>query len=78
MRRTHLEALDGVKARPALLALAKEAEAAGLGALAAEWRTDAGVVPCVSARTVPAEPASPEAHYLAAQRRLARDGAHRQ
>ena len=74
LRRTHLEALDGVKARPALLALAKEAEAAGLGALAAEWRTDAGVVPVVSAG-VPAEAASPEAHYLAAQRRLARDGA---
>ncbi|HSY40490.1 MAG TPA: hypothetical protein VLA79_13210, partial [Polyangia bacterium] len=75
LRRTHLEALDGVKARPALLALAKEAEAAGLSALAAEWRTDAGVVRAVSA-AVPAEPASPEAHYLAAQRRLARDDAH--
>ncbi len=75
LRRTHLEALDGVKARPALLALAKEAEAAGLSALAAEWRTDAGVVRVVSA-VAPAEPASPEAHYLAAQRRLARDGAH--
>ncbi len=74
LRRTHLEALDGARARPALLALAKEAEEAGLGALAAEWRTDAGVVPAAS-RTVPAEPASPEAHYLAAQRRLARDGA---
>jgi tetratricopeptide (TPR) repeat protein len=74
LRRTHLEALDGVKARPALMALAKEAEAAGLGVLAVEWRADAGVVPVVSA-PVAAEAASPEAHYLAAQRRLARDGA---
>ena len=74
LRRTHLEALDGVKARPALLALAKEAEEAGLGALAVEWRTDAGVVAALSP-AVPAEPASPEAHYLAAQRRLAREGA---
>jgi tetratricopeptide (TPR) repeat protein len=74
LRRTHLEALDGVKARPALLALAKEADAAGLIALAIEWRTDAGVVPVLSA-AVPAEAASPEGHYLAAQRRLARDGA---
>ena len=73
LRRTHLEALDGVKARPALLALAKEAEAAGLGVLAVEWRTDAGVVPVVAA-AVPPEADSPEAHYLAAQRRLARDG----
>ncbi len=73
LRRTHLEALDGLKARPALLALAKEAEAAGLGALATEWRADAGVVPVVVA-AVPADAASPEAHYLAAQRRLARDG----
>ena len=74
LRRTHLEALEGAKARPALLALAKEAEEAGLGALALEWRADAGVAPVVSV-PVPAEPASPEAHYLAAQRRLARDGA---
>jgi len=72
LRRTHLEALDGLKARPALLALAKEAEEAGLGGLAVDWRTDAGIVPVVSP-AVPAEPASPEAHYLAAQRRLARD-----
>jgi tetratricopeptide (TPR) repeat protein len=72
LRRTHLEALDGLKARPALLALAKEAEAAGLSALAVEWRTDAGVVPVVSA-PIPVDAASPEAHYLAAQRRLARD-----
>jgi tetratricopeptide (TPR) repeat protein len=74
LRRTHLEALEGAKARPALLALAKEAQEAGLGALAVDWRTDAGIVPVVSP-VVPAEPASPEAHYLAAQRRLARDGA---
>ena len=73
LRRTHLEALDALKARPALLVLAKEAEAAGLGDLAAEWRADAGVVPVVSV-AVPAEAASPEAHYLAAQRLLARDG----
>jgi tetratricopeptide (TPR) repeat protein len=79
LRRTHLEALGGpggtggLKARPALLALAKEAEAAGLGDLAAEWRTDAGVVPVVSV-AVAAEATSPEAHYLAAQRLLARDG----
>jgi tetratricopeptide (TPR) repeat protein len=74
LRRTQLEALDGAKARPALLALAKEAEEAGLGTLAVEWRTDAGLVPVVSP-VVPAEPTSPEAHYLAAQRSLARDGA---
>ena len=74
LRRTQLEALDGIKARPALLALAKEAEEAGLGTLAVEWRTDAGVVPVVSP-VVPAEPTSPEAHYLAAQRSLARDRA---
>ena len=73
LRRTQLEALDGAKARPALMALAKEAEEAGLGALAVDWRTDAGIVPVVSPM-VPAEPASPETHYLAAQRRLARDG----
>jgi tetratricopeptide (TPR) repeat protein len=75
LRRTHLEALEGVKARPALVALAKEAEAAGLRELAAEWRADAGVVPVVSVAVSSPEPTSPEAHYLAAQRRLARDGA---
>src|SRR6185437_14926864 len=35
LRRTHLEALTGASARPALLALAAEAEEAGLGPLAA-------------------------------------------
>jgi tetratricopeptide (TPR) repeat protein len=73
LRRTHLEALDRAKARPALLALAAEADEAGLGALAREWRADAGVVPTVS-RAAAAAPDTPERHYLAAQRRLARDG----
>jgi tetratricopeptide (TPR) repeat protein len=73
LRRTHLEALTGPAARPALLALADEAEQAGLAALAIEWRADAGVVVTVApSRAV--EPESPEAHFLAAQRILARDG----
>jgi tetratricopeptide (TPR) repeat protein len=71
LRRTHLEALTGTAVRPALLALAAEAEEAGLGTLAAEWRADAGVV--VAPPPVPgAAPETPEAHYLAAQRALAR------
>jgi tetratricopeptide (TPR) repeat protein len=71
LRRTHLEALVGAAARPALLELAAEAEEAGLGALAAEWRADAGVV---AAPASPSSPAAdtPEGHYLAAQRALAR------
>src|SRR6185312_10270046 len=54
LRRTHLEALTGAAARPALLALAHEAAEAGLGALAAQWRADAGVV----AAAAPAAPAA--------------------
>lgn len=73
LRRTHLEALASAAARPSLLALAAEAEEAGLAALAAEWRADAGVV-AVVLPVRRAEPDTPEAHYLAAQRQLARDG----
>jgi tetratricopeptide (TPR) repeat protein len=73
LRRTHLEALDRGVARPALLALAVEAEEAGLGALAADWRADVG-----AGRTAPrvdaSSPTTPAEHYLAAQRLLARDG----
>jgi len=71
LRRTHLEALAGAAVRPALLALAAEAEEAGLGALAAEWRADGGVVATPAPPSRPA-PDTPEAHYLAAQRTLAR------
>ena len=73
LRRTHFEALDGAAARPALLALAAEADDAGLRALARQWRTDAGVVPTRGPVPEPV-PSTPEGHFLAAQRRLARDG----
>ena len=73
LRRTHLEALDGATARPALLALASEADDAGLRALARQWRTDAGVVPTRASAPEPV-PSTPEGYFLAAQRRLARDG----
>ncbi|HMC94714.1 MAG TPA: hypothetical protein VKO16_08085, partial [Polyangia bacterium] len=73
LRRTHLEALDRPAARPALLSLAAEAQEAGLGALAADWRTDAGVKP-TAAPIEPPAPATPTEHYLAAQRLLAGDG----
>jgi tetratricopeptide (TPR) repeat protein len=74
LRRTHLEALDRAAARPALLALALEAEEAGLGALAADWRADVGAAPPATAVGTPA-PETPAEHYLAAQRLLAQDGA---
>ena len=73
LRRTHLEALTGAAARPALQALADEAAEAGLGALAAQWRAEAGIV-AVAPRPRAAEPETPEAHYLAAQRALAQQG----
>jgi tetratricopeptide (TPR) repeat protein len=73
LRRTHLEALTGPAARTALLALAAEAEQAGLTALGTEWRADAGVV-VTAARAPVVEPEAPEAHFQSAQRMLARDG----
>jgi tetratricopeptide (TPR) repeat protein len=74
VRRTHLEALDRQAARPALLALAGEAEEAGLRALAADWRADAGAARRASPSVRP-PPKTPAEHYLAAQRLLAQDGA---
>jgi tetratricopeptide (TPR) repeat protein len=69
--RTYLEAVrDETARREALIALAAEADAAGLGALAASWRGDAGVV-LPSPATAAAEPVTPADHYLAAQRLLA-------
>jgi tetratricopeptide (TPR) repeat protein len=74
VRRTHLEALDSEPARSALRALAEEADAAGLPALAADWRADAGAARAATAVAAP-PPATPAEYYLAAQRLLARDGA---
>jgi tetratricopeptide (TPR) repeat protein len=73
VRRTHLEALDRQAARPALLALADEAEEAGLRALAADWRADAGAARRISPAIRP-PPTTPAEYYLAAQRLLAQDG----
>ncbi len=73
LRRTHLEALDHGAAREALLALAAEAEEAGLGALAADWRADAGAARTATAAGPPS-PTTPAGYYLAAQRLLAQDG----
>jgi tetratricopeptide (TPR) repeat protein len=74
LRRTLLEDLaDAGPRRTALLALAAEAEAAGLPGLARDWRVDAGV-PAGAAVPAPAQrpPTTPAEHYIAAQRLLAR------
>ena len=73
VRRTHLEALETEPARAALRALAEEADAAGLPALAADWRADAGAARAATAVAAP-PPSTPAEYYLAAQRLLARDG----
>ena len=74
VRRTHVEALETEPARAALRALAEEADAAGLPALAADWRADAGAARAATAVAAP-PPSTPAEYYLAAQRLLARDGA---
>jgi hypothetical protein len=74
LRRTHLETLDPEAARRALRVLAQEAEDAGLGALASDWRADAGAA-TTSAPLDPPAPTTPAARYLAAQRLLAQDSA---
>ncbi len=69
--RTYLEAVrDEAVRNDALLALAAEAEGAGLRTLAASWRLDAGVRHAPAADP-PALPNTPAGHYLAAQRLLA-------
>ena len=73
LSRTYLEAVrDETARREALLALAAEAADAGLGALAASWRADAGVRRAAPA-AIEAAPVTPADHYLCAQRLLARD-----
>ena len=69
--RTYLEAVrDEAVRNDALLALAAEAEGAGLRTLAASWRLDAGVGHAPAADPPPL-PNTPAGHYLAAQRLLA-------
>jgi tetratricopeptide repeat protein len=70
-RRTQLEALDREAARPALGALASEADDAGLPALAAAWRADAGGQQ-LGARGRHEAVTSPAARYRRAQQLLVR------
>jgi tetratricopeptide (TPR) repeat protein len=72
IRRAHIETLDGAAARPALLALAADADVAGLPRLGVSWRADAGV-PAVAPPEPEARASAPADHYRAAQRLLARD-----
>ena len=72
--RTYLEATrDETARREALIALGAEAAEAGLGGLGALWRADAGLgaAPVAADGTAPA---TPNEHYLQAQRLLARGG----
>jgi len=72
LRRTVLEGIDDEGERlAALRVLADEASEAGLAALAASWRLDAGEVPLPPVASEPV-PESPAEYYLAAQRLLAR------
>jgi tetratricopeptide (TPR) repeat protein len=73
LRRTQLEGEPAPNRDGALEALIDEAAAAGLSALAADWRADrARARPGERGATLESAPASPADYYLAAQRRLVR------
>jgi tetratricopeptide (TPR) repeat protein len=71
VRRTHAEGMAAEQSTATVVALAAEAEEAGLTALACVWRADAALPPALSPEESPA-PATPAQHYLLAQRLLAR------
>lgn len=74
LRRTQLEGEPEATRGRALIALASDAAAAGLDALARTWRADVLLAsPPPRARALP-QPVSAADHYLAAQRLLARMG----
>ncbi len=76
VRRTLLEDTAGEAARrAALLALAAEAEAVGLSALARDWRVEGGAPSAAVPASAERAPKTPADYYLAAQRLLARPDA---